>query len=73
MRAVASFVALTCFAVPFPLVVLAAGLIVINTVQNERRASEVAEVDAALLTDDLPPSAYADPGFGQFLKYGNRD
>jgi hypothetical protein len=27
-------------------------------------------VDAALLTDDLPPSAYADPGFAQFLKSG---
>jgi hypothetical protein len=53
-----------------PLVVLAAGLILINTVQNDRRASEVAEVDAALLTDDLPPSAYADPGFVQFLKAG---
>ena len=53
-----------------PLVVLAGGLIVINSVQNDRRASEVAEVDAALLTDDLPPSAYADPGFAQFLKAG---
>src|SRR4051812_40683226 len=49
-----------------PLIVLAAGLITIHVVQNERRASEVAEVDAALLTDDLPPSAYADPGFAQF-------
>jgi hypothetical protein len=39
-------------------------------VQNEHRAHEVAEVDAALLTDDLPPSAYADPGFIQFLKAG---
>ena len=28
----------------------------------------MAEVDAALLTDDLPPAAYADPGFVQFLK-----
>jgi len=53
-----------------PLLVLAAGLITIHVVQNERRASEVAEVDAALLTDDLPPSAYADPGFVQFLKSG---
>ena len=53
-----------------PLIVLAAGLITIHVVQNERRASEVAEVDAALLTDDLPPSAYADPGFVQFLKAG---
>jgi hypothetical protein len=29
---------------------------------------EVAEVDAALLADDLPPAAYSDPGFVQFLK-----
>jgi hypothetical protein len=53
-----------------PLIALAAGLILIHAVQNEWRASEVAEVDAALLTDDLPPSAYADPGFAQFLKSG---
>jgi hypothetical protein len=51
-----------------PLIVLAAGLILIHAIENDRRASEVAEVDAALLTDDLPPSAYADPGFVQFLK-----
>jgi len=53
-----------------PLVALVAGLFLIHTIQNERRASEVAEVDAALLTDDLPPAAYADPGFLQFLKSG---
>jgi hypothetical protein len=53
-----------------PLIALVAGLILIHTVQNERRASEVAEVDAALLTDDLPPAAYADPGFAQFLQLG---
>jgi hypothetical protein len=51
-----------------PIVALVAGLVFIHTVQNESRANEVAEVDAALLTDDLPPSAYADPGFIQFLK-----
>lgn len=51
-----------------PLVALAAGLVTIHVVQNERRASELAEVDAALLIDDLPPAAYADPGFVQFLK-----
>ena len=28
----------------------------------------VAEVDAALLIDELPPAAFADPGFVQFLK-----
>ena len=53
-----------------PLLVLAAGLVAIHVVENDQRASEVAEVDAAILTDDLPPSAYADPGFTQFLKSG---
>ncbi|MBC7727039.1 MAG: DUF3619 family protein, partial [Microbacteriaceae bacterium] len=42
-------------------------------VQNDHRASEVAEVDAAILTDDLPPSAYADPGFAQFLRSGGQE
>jgi hypothetical protein len=53
-----------------PLLVLAAGLVLLHVAQNEYRASEVAEVDQALLTDDLPPAAYADPGFVQFLKSG---
>lgn len=57
-----------------PIVALVAGLVFIHTIQNENRANEVAEVDAALLTDDLPPSAYADPGFVQFLKQsGNKE
>ena len=55
-----------------PLIALAAGLILIHSFENDRRASEVAEVDAAILTDDLPPAAYADPGFAQFLKAGAR-
>jgi hypothetical protein len=54
-----------------PLIVLLAGLVTIHVVQNDRRAREVADVDAALLTDDLPPAAYADPGFVQFLKSPN--
>jgi hypothetical protein len=53
-----------------PLLALVAGLIVIHVVQNDRRARELAEVDAALLTDELPPAAYADPGFVQYLKSG---
>jgi hypothetical protein len=53
-----------------PILALAAGLVLLHFVQSEHRASEIAEVDAALLTDDLPPAAYADPGFAQFLKSG---
>jgi hypothetical protein len=51
-----------------PLVTLVVGLVAINVIQNDDRANEVAEVDAALLTDDLPPAAYTDSGFIQFLK-----
>ncbi len=51
-----------------PLIALVAGLVAINIIQDDDRTSELAEVDAALLTDDLPPDAYADPGFVQFLK-----
>ena len=51
-----------------PLIALVAGLITVSVMQEENRTSELAEVDSALLTDDLPPAAYADPGFAQFLK-----
>ncbi|MDR2852628.1 MAG: DUF3619 family protein [Burkholderiaceae bacterium] len=51
-----------------PILALVIGLVVIHQVQEEGRAQEVAEVDATLLTDDLPPTAYADPGFIQYLK-----
>ena len=54
-----------------PLLALVAGLVAVTIIQNEDRANEVAEVDAALLTDDLPPAAYADPGFVQFIKSGH--
>ncbi|MDO8771860.1 MAG: DUF3619 family protein [Burkholderiaceae bacterium] len=51
-----------------PLIVLIVGLVTISLVQNDQRAQDLAEVDAAMLTDYLPPAAYADPGFVQFLK-----
>jgi hypothetical protein len=51
-----------------PLVALVAGLVAISVWQEEDRTAEVADVDAALLTDELPPAAYTDPGFAQFLK-----
>ena len=51
-----------------PLIALVVGLLAINSIQNDNRAQELAEVDVALLTDELPPAAFADPGFVQFLK-----
>ena len=51
-----------------PLIALVVGMLTINSIQSDNRTREIAEVDAALLTDDLPPAAFSDPGFLQFLK-----
>lgn len=51
-----------------PLIALVAGLTIIQNFMDDDRANELAEIDSALLMDDLPPDAYADPGFLQFLK-----
>ena len=51
-----------------PLIALVAGLALIQNIMDDDRANELAEIDSALLVDDLPPTAYADPGFLQFLK-----
>lgn len=51
-----------------PLGALAAGLVFFNGVQADEGASEMATFDATLLADELPPSAYTDPGFAQYLK-----
>ena len=51
-----------------PLVVLLGGLVFIQHRYTEEQISAAAEVDAALLVDDLPPQAYSDPGFVEFLR-----
>jgi hypothetical protein len=51
-----------------PLVALVMGLILVQAVQQELTESDIASIDSALLLDDLPPDAYTDPGFLQFLK-----
>ena len=56
-----------------PLLALVAGLLTIAVVQEKQRTNEIADVDVELLTDDLPPAAYADPGFAHFLSINRRD
>ena len=51
-----------------PLVALVGGLVLIQDWQNRTQISVAAEVDEALLGDDLPINAYRDPGFSEFLK-----
>lgn len=51
-----------------PALALTLGLIAIDQLNLMQRIEAAAEVDAALLADDLPPAAYVDPGFAEFLK-----
>jgi hypothetical protein len=51
-----------------PLAMLVAGAGAIYTWQQNQRAAEIEEVDALLLTDDLPIDAYLDRGFQNWLK-----
>jgi hypothetical protein len=51
-----------------PLAMLVLGLVVIDRMHDKAQIAAVAEVDAALLSDDLPPDAYTDPGFAEYLK-----
>jgi len=51
-----------------PIVALVAGFVLIQHVHTRDQISAAAEIDADLLADDLPPAAYSDPGFVEFLK-----
>ncbi len=51
-----------------PMAVLVGGLLAINSWQHNLRVAEVEEIDALLLTDDLPLDAYLDKGFEAWLK-----
>ena len=51
-----------------PLAVLLASGVSLYTWEQNRRAAEVEEIDAQLLTDDLPIDAYLDRGFQNWLR-----
>jgi len=53
-----------------PLVVLVAGLVAIDRFAVREQVLVAADIDAQLLSDDLPPAAYSDPGFAEFLRDG---
>lgn len=50
-----------------PLLVLALGLIGIYEMEERQRINEIADIDAAVLSDELPLSAYLDHGFNAYL------
>lgn len=50
-----------------PVLVLLLGLYGIGHWQQLEQIAAAADIDVALLGDDLPPSAFTDPGFAEFL------
>lgn len=54
-----------------PLAVLVAGLVFIQHHHDLQQIAVAAEIDSALLADDLPPTAYVDPGFSEYLRSGD--
>jgi len=50
-----------------PLILLVAGFMAIDHWLTREQVLSAAEIDAQLLAGDLPPAAYSDPGFAEFL------
>ena len=51
-----------------PVLALVAGLVAVDQWQADEQIYATAELDAGLLSDTLPPEAYRDPGFAEFVK-----
>ena len=51
-----------------PVTMLTVALLSVYTWQQNQRIAEVEDIDAQLLTDDLPIDAYLDRGFQNWLK-----
>ncbi|MCG5077884.1 DUF3619 family protein [Paraburkholderia tagetis] len=59
--------ALARVALAWPLAALVAGLFAIAYFEDQQRTAELADIDAAMLSDDLPLTAYLDHGFNAYL------
>lgn len=55
-------------AIVVPVAFVTVGLLGISAWEIRQRADDLAELDAAMLVDDVPIAAYADRGFGVFLR-----
>jgi hypothetical protein len=55
-------------AAALPLAALVVGLMAIERWSMRENVLEAADLDVRLLADDLPPTAYSDPGFAEYLR-----
>jgi hypothetical protein len=67
VRAVFSTQWMARAAVAAPLLAMVIGLAGVYQVEREQRVAELADLDAAVLSDDLPLTAYTDHGFNAYL------
>jgi len=56
-----------------PIVMLVVAVAAVHVWQQNQRIAEAEEIDAQLLADDLPPDAYLDRGFHNWLKKRNAE
>jgi len=59
-------------ATALPVLALVAGLWLVHAYHDQEKVEATADIDTAILTDELPPDAYADPGFEEFLRGDER-
>lgn len=59
-------------AAALPVLALVAGLWLVHAYHDQEKVEATADIDTAILTDELPPDAYADPGFEEFLREDDR-
>ncbi len=64
---IVNFTWLTRMGVVLPLLALVVGMAGIYQYEEDQRIAEIAELDAAVLSDELPLTAYLDQGFNAYL------
>jgi len=56
------------FSVVLPLLMVVGGMVGVYQYEQQQSIAELAELDAAVLSDELPLSAYLDNGFNAYLE-----
>jgi hypothetical protein len=64
---IVNFSWMTRMGVALPMLALVVGLAGIYQYEEEQRIAEIAELDSAVLSDELPLTAYLDQGFNAYL------
>ncbi|GGY01907.1 DUF3619 family protein [Massilia dura] len=60
------------FSVVLPLLLVMGGMVGVYQYEQQQSIAELAELDAAVLSDELPLSAYLDNGFNAYLETRGR-